>query len=590
VRLVSLNLRSVALILLVVGAVLVGMSTLSIHASRGDVTAETIALGPSGATPALHLTAAGPAPDGSPDGAAAPLGTAVVVHGFAASKEFMREMDYSLARAGFEVYGLDLPGHGRSSLRLDYDGETLSRWLRDVLADMDAGGLVRGDGVYLIGHSLGTLVVTRAAVDQTGQEPGPDIRGVVAISPIFSDITTTRPPNYLALTGESELPGVKDTALEALAKGTGLEQPELETVYGHFADGTARAAAVVKGATHISAANSPKAIAATIQWLYSSAGNPELELPRIEHLTAERNLGLVGSFLLWLSFFYLGAGAAGLLGFAPRKPDVQVIMEEARVAAGLPPQPEPARPGQPPRELTEPEREAKERVALLFSGTRLIPILFAMAAVAAAASVAYFGRLSFVRQMVTDYLATYLLVFTAVMLVLGLLLGRALRVGSLFPMRLRRNPVTSLALGVVLFAAALGLMGWFATLSFTAAWPSTGRLGHIALLAVLFAPFSVVDEMLRATVHDRTGYTWGFFVTVIGKLVMALSWYGALFLPNGPQPLFVVLTPVTGVFIAIDAASSVIYNEHGSWVAPAVFKTLTLAWIAGTIFPLIAGG
>jgi pimeloyl-ACP methyl ester carboxylesterase len=582
-RLVAYSLRSVAIVVLAAGLFLAILSAVSLVSSRADVPVEKIALGPDGNTPALRFEAR--PLGGAAEVAAAPsggLGTVIVVHGFSGSKEFMRNISYSLARSGFEVYAVDLPGHGQSPLRLD--SAALTDWFSALLADMKTKGQFTPGGLYLLGHSLGTLVVTRGALEN----PGLGIRGVVALSPIFSDINLTQPANYLALFGESELSGVGEAALKALSAGTGLETPALETTYGDMAAGTARAAAVIKGASHISIVDSSLAIGSSIIWLRSATGVPATELPRLQREKAERSFGAIGVLLVLLGAFYLGAGAVGLLGHAPRRPDTMTIVEDARVAAGLPVKTTAAETGPKAPPLPERIREARAQAVRLFAVTRVIPILYALAAVVAAVFVGFVGTLPFIRQAGTDYLSVYLLVFALVAGPLVLLATRLLRSGPLVNPRIRLGGPLSVALGLVLFLMVLGALGWFETLAWVRLWPAASRWPLILLLAVLFFPFSAVDEMVRGTVHDRAGLTWGLFVAVIGKLMLVVTWFASVFLPHPPQALIVVAPVMIGLLVLLDLVGSMLYNEHGSWLAGAVFKALTLAWLAGSIFPLLA--
>lgn len=539
-------------------------------------------LGPDAKTPALHLTATGQ-----------PVGTVIVVHGFAGSKEFMRDIDYSLARAGFEVYGVDLPGHGHSGLPLRSD--SLPGWFSGLLADMEGKGLIIPGRVYFVGHSLGTVVVTKGALDN----PGLGIRGVVALSPVFADITPTQPANYLALVGEGEIAGVKDSAMKALRLGTGLSDPKQETVYGDYAAGTARAAATVKGATHISIPDAKVAIASAIKWLRSASGEPIAEIPRIEHEKAERSFGAIGLALFLLGVFYYGAGALGLLGHGARRPNARALVEDARVAAGLPARPVAAAPMRAPSGVTIPAKpvaegplppvvvEATERATLLFAGTRAVPLLYAFAVVVAVVVPGFAGTFSFLKQNGPDYLAVYLLVFAVVMAPLLAYADRYIKTGPLVVPRTRLGLPRSLALGVALAALVLGGLGWFVTFAWTSALPPASHAGHIALLFAIFAPFAVIDELVRGTIHDRTGFWWGLVTVAIGKVLMILSWYLGLFFPVKPTPLLLVGPILISLMVALDLLLSLLYNEHGSWVANAVIKAAALAWAVGSVFPYV---
>lgn len=575
-------LSGLALILVISGLFLVGLSWLSISASRSDgVVTEHVIIGAGPGRPALHLS-----PDAEAETAVdGPLGTAVLVHGFAASKEYLRDAGYTLARGGFDVYLVDLPGHGRAPDRLDQS--EVAAWFAGLLSDLSDAGRLRGDGFYVVGHSLGSLVVTDGA--RLATAAGLPVRAVVALSPIQGDITSTEPPNFLGLTGQGELPGVKDAALTALRNSTGLAEPALDILYGDPAAGTARLVAEVEGATHDSIAFSETALTRTVEWVYAAAGRPELEVPRIEKVKAERGFGGFGGTILWLGLFYLGAGAAGLLGFAPRKPEAMAVVEQGRVADGLPPRPAPRRAGVPEPPMKANEKAARAAATRLLTGTRLYPLLYVLAAAAGLVFTAYFGTFAFLGQAVTDYLAAYWIVFALTLAGLALLMSRWLKTGALLSAPLRTSALKSALLGVALFAAFFVFVGVPTTHSWTNLIPTPERWGNILVLALLLAPLAVVDELIRANTHDRAGLTWAIFVTTIGKLTIVLSWYAALLLPNAPFALLAVLPILARYLVGLDFLTSLVYNEHGTWVAGAVFKTLVLAWLLGTVFPLLAG-
>ena len=103
-------------------------------------------------------------------------GRALVVHGWRSRTDFMARMIHSLTLDGWDVVGLDLPGHGRStgrSLNVKMGVEavqTASTWL--------------GPFDMAIGHSFGGVVAVNAAVGSIkGQKPVPFGRIAVIASP-----------------------------------------------------------------------------------------------------------------------------------------------------------------------------------------------------------------------------------------------------------------------------------------------------------------------------------------------------------------------------------------------------------------------
>jgi uncharacterized protein len=100
----------------------------------------------------------------------------VIVHGVGDSLESFADMGSVYARRGHTVLLIDTRGHGGSEGRLVTLG---ARERDDVRAGMDAlrrDGQARA-GLILVGHSMGSVAVLRAAVDQ------PDVRAVIVEAP-----------------------------------------------------------------------------------------------------------------------------------------------------------------------------------------------------------------------------------------------------------------------------------------------------------------------------------------------------------------------------------------------------------------------
>src|SRR5262249_31191155 len=103
----------------------------------------------------------------------------VCVHGFTGTPYEMRYLGDELARAGFAVHGLRLPGHGTSIA--DLDATTWSDWARAVELAFDTLA-TRCRRVAVVGQSLGGLLALHLAAHRR------DVAGVAALAtPLWLD-------------------------------------------------------------------------------------------------------------------------------------------------------------------------------------------------------------------------------------------------------------------------------------------------------------------------------------------------------------------------------------------------------------------
>jgi pimeloyl-ACP methyl ester carboxylesterase len=94
----------------------------------------------------------------------------VVAHGFAGSRQLMQAYSLTLAQSGYAVFAFDFEGHGRNPVPMSGDvnaieGTTqrlVDQTLRVLAAGRDLPGA--GPGVALLGHSMATHIIARAAI------------------------------------------------------------------------------------------------------------------------------------------------------------------------------------------------------------------------------------------------------------------------------------------------------------------------------------------------------------------------------------------------------------------------------------------
>ncbi len=130
-----------------------------------------------------------------------PLGTLVLVHGFAEHSDCYNRFATGIQDLGVSIHALDLQGHGRSPGQRGFIPD-FSHYIRDLrlfLEHLDSIKLLQGP-VFLLGHSMGGLISLRYLIDEKD-------------SPIDSLLLSS------PLLGISvEVPKIKDIASKILGK------------------------------------------------------------------------------------------------------------------------------------------------------------------------------------------------------------------------------------------------------------------------------------------------------------------------------------------------------------------------------------
>lgn len=198
--------------------------------------------------------------------AAVPL--VVVVHGYAGSRQMMRAVAVTLARSGAAAAVIDLPGHGRHPdpmtgdvTRLDGATMRLTETVIAVARALEAKDDI-GPGLALLGHSMATDVVIRAAGPLS-----PD--AVVAVSMYSEAVSPTAPDRLLILSGEWE-GRLRMAAIDA------LRQVDPRAMEGDTAarGEVARRAVAVPLVGHVGVLYAPAAMREARDWIAGAVGIP----------------------------------------------------------------------------------------------------------------------------------------------------------------------------------------------------------------------------------------------------------------------------------------------------------------------------
>jgi pimeloyl-ACP methyl ester carboxylesterase len=132
----------------------------------------------------------------------------LVVHGLDSSKQTMRIISSALADSGYEVYNIDLPGHGDSLV--GFDAAAAREAIRNVLSEL-------GPDTVVLGHSLGAGLLLDLAQDQHFQT-------MVLLSPPPVPVSEIQADRVLLITGAYDVGRVR--AFAPLVKDMG--SPRIE--------------------------------------------------------------------------------------------------------------------------------------------------------------------------------------------------------------------------------------------------------------------------------------------------------------------------------------------------------------------------
>ncbi|MEM9013135.1 MAG: alpha/beta fold hydrolase [Pseudomonadota bacterium] len=242
-----------------IAVALIVLSVLRLEGQGDGLMAEEVRIG---TTPATRVIGEG--------GGARPA--VVIAHGFSGSRPLMRSFAQTLAGAGYAVLFFDFLGHGRNATPMSGNlldeegaGRVLLTQLQEVIAY--ARSMEGSDGrIAVLGHSMGSDIVTRAAVAD------PTIVATVAISMFSNAPTAEAPANLLLIAGGWER-FLREAALEMVAQ-VADGPAEAGVTYGSHQDGSARRAVFAPGVEHVGVLYDPVSLEAARDWLDASFGRP----------------------------------------------------------------------------------------------------------------------------------------------------------------------------------------------------------------------------------------------------------------------------------------------------------------------------
>jgi pimeloyl-ACP methyl ester carboxylesterase len=463
-------------------------------------------------TCSVETTIVGKQEDGS-------QGTVVLFHGISANKKIMFYLAQGFAAQNLRIFVPDFPGHGRSAgpfspERAEECGEAL---LRKLLAS----GMASPNRTIVAGHSMGGAIALRVAarVPVAGAvaiSPAP-MRSTHGVSPemlLFQD-PGPMPKHFLVINGALEPESMRGNAKDLLSSRGNDTASYIE----------------IPGQTHVSLIFSARALQAAQAW-----ASKTLQLSAAGGMPSLRQL--------WGSV----AGFLGLLLLA--KPFL-------REATGQEKDEEPAEMGNP---------------------VAWWPMLaeFVLGAIVVVILLRYWNPLRAIRMFQGDYLASFLLLLGAMLLLLhwralwGLLTQE--------PRGLVGAVVGALVL-LALFTA------WF-ELSLYEAWLTLAKWARFPFLFAALLPYHLAEEVFLGPMAERSGWRRlgaGVLLRLVTLMVLA---FGVFYLDSG-EILLVLLAPYfVLMYVLMRRGIDIVREATGSAAAAAVFGAILFAGFCLVIFPV----
>ena len=185
----------------------------------------------------------------------------IIGHGFAGSKEMMRQIAYGVAKAGSNAVLFDFIGHGSNQQKLVNEPTEITGTTQQLVDQLS--NIINfiyekfGDDIKisLIGHSMASDIVVRASADNR-------IKSVVAISPYSTGITQDFPKDLLLISGQFEN-HLRSHALQMVKTFKPEANENTEYTNGNIR----RKASFIENTGHVSVIYAPQTTKIIIDWL-----------------------------------------------------------------------------------------------------------------------------------------------------------------------------------------------------------------------------------------------------------------------------------------------------------------------------------
>jgi pimeloyl-ACP methyl ester carboxylesterase len=461
-------------------------------------------------------------------------GSVLLFHGLAANKKIMSYLAQGFALQNLRVFVPDLPGHGRTPGPFSF---ARSAACADAFThQLVARGVIDSAHTIVSGHSMGGTIavvvgarVSLAGVIAISPAPMSAARGIPTFMLPFDDPRT--PANTLAISAAWEPGRIRDTAHDLADSAP---------------DGSGKFLSIPH-ATHVSVLFDSRVARASQQWA-----------ERLLHL--QPNTGLPSSRVPigWL------AGCVGLLVLAG-----PFIRET--VGPILLPKPGPPKPG---GLVSAPESAAADKAAGVPIFRALLEV--ALCSVVAAVALHFWNPLRFVRIFQGDYLAAFLLLVGAALLLLHYKETVA---------GLRVPAVTLLGAAGAALALHFLVMGWF-ELTMTETWITPARWARFPVVLLAVFPYHFAEELLLGATAVRPAgrrLTWA----VLFRLIAWAALIAAIFVLRTGEIFLVLLAAYFGLFCVLQRMGmQVVRKDTGSPLAAALFGAILLAGFCLVVFPI----
>lgn len=481
-----------------------------------------------------------------------PAGSAIVLHGLSANRRVMTYLGEDLAGHGLRAYLVDLPGHGDNQ-----DAFTFPRAQQCAASAVDSlirAGKIDPRTTIFVGHSMGAAIAIRMA----DREP---VLATIAISPAPMIPPERMPANLLVFSGQYDLePLVKEAKSLEVAAGGERTAPD------DFAQKRAFDLQSIPHATHTSLLLDRRVAHRSELWVMQAlfpgvaAETLMLNLDLATYETFNRGrrrlagavLGLAGLLLI---FPLCATVVIWIFGKFPLRSRDRST-EDSRADLG-------ADEGADSR-VTRPSR-----ILVLIEGF--------VCALSAVLLLSFFIPLKFLHMYTGDYLASLLLFFGLLLLLLNRLQAR-----SNFSFDFRAQ-LAAAVLGVGAILAVGAWLNW----QLTDAWLNAPRwLRFFALLPVTWI-FAYAEEAALGPVEQGRRRAARFAVAMMLRLEIWLACVLSYYMLANGQVLILLLVTVLFVFSVLQRlGTDALRRCTGSATAAALFGAILAAWLIASVLPL----